>query len=368
MKIVLTGGGTGGHLFPLIAVVKKIKDKVGPEAQFLYVGSGIPLEREVMEREEIPVQNIAAGKLRRYFSLQNFIDLFKIPWGVLQSLWILFRFMPDAIFSKGGYAAVPIVIAAWIYRIPVLIHESDAAAGLANRICGKLAKRVALAYPSAEKYFDSKKVALVGNPVRETILDGNKEAALAQFDFTTSKPVILVLGGSQGAQVINDAVVKILPQALRKVQIIHQTGQKNYENVLHKAAEYGIKAGREGYIAKPFLNDEDLKNSLAACSLVISRAGANSIAEIAAYEKPAILVPLDIAANDHQRINAYDISRIGGAFVLEESNLGQNMLLEKVEKLLDDNQLAQSMGQKLKTFYHPNADEVIANGIIEMIR
>lgn len=367
MRIVLTGGGSGGHLFPLIAVAKKIKEKLGPEAEFLYVGSGAQMEREAMEQERIAVKNVKSGKMRRYFSLRNFSDALKIPIGIVQSFWILLRFMPDAVFSKGGYASVPIVIAAWLFRIPVLIHESDAVAGLANRITAKFAKRIAVSYPSAKKYFPEKKTAIVGNPVRENLVGGDAAAGRAQFSLTQSKPTILVIGGSQGAQVINEAIVKILPELLPRAQVIHQTGKANYEKVVHLAAEYGIKAGREGYVALSFMDSETIRNAFAVCDLVVSRAGANSISEIAANGKPAILIPLETAANNHQRMNAYDISQIGGALVLEESNLGQHMLLQKIEKILGDKEMADAMSQKIKTFYHPNADEVIANGVIEMI-
>jgi len=367
MRIVLTGGGSGGHLFPLVAVSRKLKQKLGADAELLYIGSGDSMERDVMAKEGIAVKNVQSGKFRRYLSLLNFIDIFKFPIGIIQSLWILLTFMPDAVFSKGGYACVPVVIAAWMYRIPVLIHESDAVAGLANKISAKFAKRIAVSYPSAKKYFPEKKTAIIGNPVREGVVGGDAAAGRTQFELTQSKPIILVMGGSQGAQIINESIVRILPELLRRVQVIHQTGTNNYEKVVHMAAEYGIKAGREGYKAIPFMDDETLKNAFAACDMVISRAGANSISEIAANGKPAILIPLATAANDHQRMNAYDISKIGGALILEESNLGQHILLQKIEKILDDKNLADSMSESIKTFYHPNADEVIANGVLEMV-
>lgn len=367
MRIVLTGGGTGGHLFPLLAVAKKLKGKLGPEAEFLYIGSGAEIEREVMEKEGIHVKNVKSGKLRRYLSFQNFLDFFKLPVGIIQSLWILLRFMPEAVFSKGGFAAVPVVIAAWIYRIPILIHESDAVAGLANRISAKFATRIAVSYPSAKKYFPEKKTAMVGNPVREDVVGGETSVGRMHFSLTESKPVILVLGGSQGAQSVNDAIVKILPELLQRAQVIHQTGTANHDNVLRKAGEYGIKAGREGYVVMPFLDSENLKNAFAVADLVISRAGANSISEIAANKKPSILIPLETAANDHQRMNAFDVAQIGGAVVLEETNLGQHLLLQKIGKILEDKEFSNSLAEKIGTFYHPNADEVIANGIVEMI-
>ncbi len=366
MRIVLTGGGTGGHLFPLIAVTKKIKEKLGPEAQFLYIGSGAPMERQVMQAEGIPAKFVFSGKMRRYFSFQNFIDIFKVPIGFLQSLWILLWYMPEVIFSKGGYVAVPVVLAARIYRIPVMIHESDSIPGTANKFLAKYATRIAVAYPEAQAYFPSEKTALLGNPVREGALGGNPLMFIKQLGFTESKKTLLVIGGSQGSEIINKAVVAILPQLLKDVQVIHQTGDRNYETVIDLAGEQGIKAGREGYAPARFFNDKQLRDSLELCDLVISRAGANSIAEIAAHTKPAILVPLGNSANDHQRMNAYSLAKVGGALVLEESNLGSNMLLEKIHQILFSEGVAQSMSEKINTFYHPHAAEVIANGVIEL--
>ncbi|NTV41476.1 MAG: undecaprenyldiphospho-muramoylpentapeptide beta-N-acetylglucosaminyltransferase [Candidatus Moranbacteria bacterium] len=368
MRIILTGGGTGGHLFPLVAVANKIKEKIGPEVEFLYVGSGAEMEKKIMEQEKIKAAFVLSGKIRRYFSFQNFIDIFKIPLGFLQSLWILFRFMPDVIFSKGGYVAIPVVLAAWIYRIPVLIHESDSVPGTANQFLGKLAKRIAVAYPSAEEYFSSDKVALTGNPVRFQVTEGNSIMMRNQLNFTSSKKTLLVLGGSQGSKVINDALVRILPQLLHNYQIIHQTGEKNFNEVLEEAARQGIKSGRDGYFATPFLNANQLRDSFALCDLVVSRAGANFIAEIAANKKPVILIPLENSANDHQRMNAFSLAKIGAAFVLEETNLGEHLLSKEIEKILSDENLRQKMIDQIVTFYHPNAADVIANGVIELAR
>ncbi len=368
MRIVLTGGGTGGHLFPLIAVAGKIKEKIGPETEFLYVGSGAEMEKKVMSENGIPTKHVLSGKMRRYFSLQNFTDVFKIPVGFLQALWVLFRFMPDAIFSKGGYVAMPVVIAAWIYRIPILIHESDSMPGIANQFLAKFANRVAVAYPSAEQYFASYKVALTGNPVRFQVTDGDAIMMRTQLNFTTSKKTLLILGGSQGSQIINNAIVKILPQLLYSYQIIHQTGEKNFEEVIAGAAQQGVKAGREGYFVTPFLNANQLRDSFALCDLVVSRAGASFISEIAANGKPAILIPLENSANNHQRMNAFALAKIGAAIVLEETNLGEHLLLEKIQKILSENILREQMIEQIKTFYHPNAADVIANGVIELAR
>lgn len=369
MRIVLTGGGTGGHLTPLVAVADKLKAKLGGgEANILYVGSGAEMEKKIMSEENIPAKFVVSGKMRRYFSFKNFVDFFKIPIGFVQSLWLLLRFMPDVIFSKGGYVAVPIVLAGWIYRIPVMIHESDSTPGIANQFLAKFANRIAVAYPTAAQYFPAEKTALVGNPIRFQVTDGDPLMLRQELGFTESRKTLLVLGGSQGSKVINDAVIKILPQLLQHFQVIHQTGQEHFENVIHQAAVMGIKAGHEGYHATPFMNANKLRDAFALSDLVISRAGATFITEIAANGKPAILIPISESANDHQRMNAYALAQIGAALVLEETNLGEHILLEKINNILNDYDLQQNMSEKIKTFYHPAAAEVIANGIIEIAR
>ncbi|EKD58335.1 MAG: hypothetical protein ACD_56C00147G0003 [uncultured bacterium] len=368
MRIVLTGGGTGGHTTPLVAIADKLKAKLGPEANILYIGSGAEMEKKIMGAEGIPVKFVMSGKMRRYFSFENFTDFLKIPIGFVQSLWILLRFMPDVIFSKGGYVAVPIVLAAWIYRIPVMMHESDSTPGLANQFLARFANRIAVAYPSAEEYFPRTKTALVGNPIRHQVVDGDPVILRKELGFTESKKTILILGGSQGSQVINDAIIKVLPQLLTRYQIIHQTGEANLENVVREAAFMGIKAGHGGYYPVGFMNANKLRDSFALSDLVISRSGATFITEIAANSKPAILIPLSNSANDHQRMNAYSLARIGAALVLEETNLGEHIMLEKIDKILSDEQLRKTMTTEIRTFYHPNAAEVIANSIIEIVR
>lgn len=366
MKIVLTGGATGGHLFPLVAVARKIKEKMGENAEFLYLGSGAQLEKEIMEREEIKCKFIFSGKVRRYFSVLNFIDFLKIPVGIIQALWILLFHMPDVVFSKGGYVSIPVVLAAWAYRIPIIIHESDAVPGVANRVLSKFSNRVAIAYSSAQSFFESSKIAIFGNPVREEVLGGDSAKAREFFNFTESKSVILVLGGSQGSKTINEAVIKILPKLLDRYQVIHQTGKSDYKNAIDLAGRLGIKAGREGYFAVEFLNQDEIKNAYALADLVVSRAGASSISEIAACKKSSILIPLKNSANDHQRMNAYEIAKVGGTLVLEESNLGENFLMGKIEKILESEELRKSMQERIFSFYHPRAAENIANGVIEL--
>lgn len=366
MKIVLAGGGSGGHLMPLVAVARKIKEK-NPEIEFFFVGPAGKMENDIIGKEGIAMKEIMVGKFRRYFSMENVVDLFKIPIGFLQALKILFVVMPDAIFSKGGYASVPVVLAGWIYRIPIMIHESDATPGVANEILSKFADRVAIAYPEAEKEFPAKQVVLTGNPLREDINKGDAKRIREKLSLVESKKIIYVTGGSQGAQVINNKILNILPELLRKYQVIHHTGEKNFDQVKHRAGEMGIKAGREGYHIFPFIG-EDLKDVYAASDLIISRSSASTISEIAANEKPSILIPLLGSANDHQRMNAYALARIGACVVLEEGNLGENLLQSRIDEIMENQELSNKLSQNIKVFYHADATERIAQGVLGMIK
>ncbi|MFA6183677.1 MAG: undecaprenyldiphospho-muramoylpentapeptide beta-N-acetylglucosaminyltransferase [Parcubacteria group bacterium] len=366
-RIVLTGGGTGGHIFPLISVVEKLREK-DKNIELLYLGSGGELERRIMKENSIDTKYIMSGKMRRYFSLANVIDFFKIPMGIIQALWQLLWYMPDVVFSKGGYVSVPVALAAWAYSIPILTHESDAMPGLANRIIGVISQRIAISYPHTSRYFSEKKILLTGNPIRTDIAKGDKSVFLERFALTESKPIILILGGSQGARNINVAITSILKDLVRIAQIIHQTGEANYDETVKLARMAGIKENHDGYYPIPFISSADMKNALSVADIVISRAGANSISEIAANAKPAILIPLSTAANNHQGMNAYFITEKGGAIVLEESNIGRSMLIQKIEKLLADKKAMEKLSENIKEFYHADASDKIAQGILDLAR
>jgi UDP-N-acetylglucosamine--N-acetylmuramyl-(pentapeptide) pyrophosphoryl-undecaprenol N-acetylglucosamine transferase len=366
MRIILAGGGTGGHLVPLVAVARKIREKV-PEVEFYFIGPKGKMEDDIMGRENIPIRNIMTGKLRRYFSLQNVVDFFKIPVGIIKSLWLLFVLMPDAIFSKGGYASFPVVVAGWLYRVPILIHESDSNPGLANSMLGKFSDRVAVAYAEAEKYFPAAQVVLTGNPLSANIDKGDADRARQTFNLTESRKVIYVTGGSQGAKSINDRILRILPQLMHKYQVIHQTGENNFEEVTRMAGELGFKAGRDGYYPIAFIK-ENIEDVFAVADLVISRSSATTISEIAANKKPAILIPLENSASDHQRMNAYSLARIGGCVVMEENNMGEHMLLQKIDEIMESETLSSKLSENIGTFYHPDAADKLADGILGMIK
>lgn len=369
-RIVLTGGLSGGHTFPLIAVARSLKElsKGKSDIEFLFIGSRGIFEKEAMEQEGIPMKYIWMAKWRRYFSLLNVLDIFKFPIACLQALWHLFVFMPDAVFAKGGAVSVPVVFAAWIFRIPVMLHDSDAVAGRANRFAARFAMRVAVAYEYARQFFPTEKVVVTGNPIRSEILEGNADRARTTHALRSDFPILLVVGGSLGARVLNEALARILPELLANhVQVVHVTGTKNFETAVEAAGRQGIKTGYDGYYAIPFLPVRELADCLAVADLVLSRAGAGSIAELAALKKSTILVPLASAANDEQRMNAYEVAEHGGAVVIEEQNLGEHLLLEKIMELLTHPETRLLMGERIFAFYHPDAAPTIARGIITML-
>jgi UDP-N-acetylglucosamine--N-acetylmuramyl-(pentapeptide) pyrophosphoryl-undecaprenol N-acetylglucosamine transferase len=257
MRILFTGGGTGGHLFPIIAVARELK-KINqmPDSkplEMLFVGPQT-FGSETLSKEGITISNIEAGKLRRYFSGHNLLDVFRVAIGFLQSLFILFFYMPNVIFSKGGFGSVPAVLVAWIYGIPVLVHESDSIPGLSVRFTSHFAKRIAISFPRAASYFAAKKTALLGNPVRSDLFGGSKEQAKTIFQLSGQKPLILVLGGSQGAKTINDNLILALGGLLERCEIIHQCGQENLEDIKTLLGP-NIPPG---YHLHPFLEEEQM--------------------------------------------------------------------------------------------------------------
>ncbi len=368
-RIVLTGGGTGGHLYPLAAVAQYIRANTTAEIEFLFLGPNGPMEQKVMDEYQIPRKKVASGKLRRYFSLSYFLDIFLLPWGFLQALGRLLFFMPDVVFSKGGFASVPVVLAARFYRIPVLVHESDAVPGLANRILGSLATRIAINFERAAMHFPASKVIKTGVPVRQEVLQGNEEAGRTLLGMKKQvKPVVLILGGSQGAQAINNEILFNLEELLKNYQLVHQTGTAHYHFVVEVAEKKGYKIGYSDYYPLASYQGGEAGNLLALADVVVSRCGATAISEIAAHRKPAILVPIKESANDHQRINAFEVAKKGGAVVLEEGNFRKGLIFYNLEKLTQNEKVRENLGELVSQFYYPTATENIARVLFEIMK
>jgi len=361
MRIVLTGGGSGGHFYPLIAIAESIRDNaLSAQADLYYMGPD-EYDKTALDSLNIAFVSCPSGKMRRYFSLKNFVDIFKVFFGFFVALFKLFWIYPDAIMSKGGYTTVPVVLAAWFLRIPVILHESDVHPGISNRIGGKVAKYVAVSYGDTAADFKKEKVAQTGIPFRKT-LQTTPGDPQAQLGIQKDKPLILVLGGSSGAERVNTLILDTLDELLPHYTVIHQTGKELYEGVV-QAAETLVQDSvlKERYIPTAFLDAEKMNLAYAAASLIISRAGSGTIFEIAAHGKPSIIIPIPEAIAHDQRTNAYTYARATDAVVMEEQNLTDGLLAAEIARIMGDTELYKSMSLKAKAFAPTDAAEKIAD-------
>ncbi|MGD0576611.1 MAG: UDP-N-acetylglucosamine--N-acetylmuramyl-(pentapeptide) pyrophosphoryl-undecaprenol N-acetylglucosamine transferase [Candidatus Staskawiczbacteria bacterium] len=368
MKILFTGGGSGGHVYPIIAIVREVR-RIYPkkDLEFYYLGPKEDFSTILLSEEDFIIKTIISGKLRRYFSWQNFVDiLFKIPIGVIQSFFLLLEIRPDLIFSKGGSGSIAVTYSARILRIPVFLHESDVVPGLSNQKTAKWAKKIFISFPKTE-YFDPERTTLTGNPIRKEILDGDKEKAGELFNLTFSKPIFLIMGGSQGAEFINDFVLRMLNIVLKDYEIIHVTGRENFKETQAEAQVVIEKDLDKYYHPVGFLDEEKIKHAYKAADLILSRSGSGSIFEIAAVGKPSIMVPLPSAAGDHQAKNAYAYAQTGAAEVMEQQNLAPNFFMEKVQILFLHEDLLEQMRQAALAFAKPLAAREIAREILEFL-
>lgn len=369
MNIVLTGSSTGGHFYPLIAVAQALREHAREERivklELTLMGAR-SLDPALLAEHDIKFQEIPAGKLRRYFSLATLGDTFRTLHGIVKALFFFTMRPPDAVFAKGGYDTFPVLVASRLFRIPVMIHESDAVPGMVNRWAAPFAARVAVAFPAAGAFFPKEKTAVVGNPIRKSVLGGSRDEALAFFHFRSDVPTVLILGGSQGARPLNDALIPILAEALEHVQIIHQSGSNLYPEVKAEAEVVLEKSAvRARYHLFPFLKAGELRHAARAADIVAARAG-SMLFEIAAWQIPSILIPLPHAAQDHQRENAYQYARSGAAEVLEEANLKPNLLLAEIRQLLGDKDRMQEMRVAAQKFARLDAADKIASELLKL--
>mgnify|MGYP001581839271 CR=1 FL=1 len=376
LKVLLTGGGTGGHIFPLIAVAQELKKQsgqLGIPLDMRYFGSAREYAQEIVDNgiEFVPV---ISSKLRRYWSPSNLIDIPKFILSLAQLLWKVFWFMPDVIFSKGGPGALAAVLIGKFYFIPVVIHESDSIPGLTNAISGFLAKKIFLAFSSAADHFKNKDIEIVGNPVRGSLMaqteplggENEKDQILKSFGFNPDEKTILILGGSQGAEKLNNFVMEGLEPLLQQFQILHQTGTQNYDDY---KKEYDFLTKDWGDLEKNRYHfraffDKDLADALIVSDLVLARAGSGTIFELAAFGKASILVPLPNSAGDHQKENARIYSESGAAIVIHEENLLTNLIIDEVKKILQNKELLQKMEAAARSFYRPDSAALIARHLL----
>ncbi len=370
MKIIFTGGGSGGHFYPIIAIsesiqkIAKEKKLISPE---MYFFAPSPYNQGLLYDHNIEYKKVTAGKMRRYFSLLNFTDFFKTIWGVFGALLDVFDIYPDVVFSKGGFGSFPTVLAARLLRIPVVVHESDSVPGRANKWAGKFATRVALSYKEAAEYFPSKKVAYTGQPVLEERLTPITNNASEFFGFDKSVPTIFIIGGSQGAETINNAILDILPDLVKNFQIIHQTGQSNIDVMKESAAAILLEnPNKKRYKPFGYLNSLEMRMASGTCDLVISRGG-STIFEIASWQKPSIIIPITKSNSNHQTKNAFAFAKNGACTVLQEENLKAHILLAEIRKITENKEVSDKMIVGTKNFFKPGASDIIARELLSIV-
>lgn len=369
MKILFTGGVTGGHFYPIIAVAEALHERVREQKLLdptLYFAAPDPYDKEMLNANDIAFVPTAAGKMRRYFSILNFFDYFKTAWGILRSIIRIFFLYPDVVFGKGGYGSFPTLLAAKLFRIPVVIHESDAAPGRVNAWAGKFAVKIAVSYPEAAEYFPKDKVAFTGNPVRKALMLPSREGVFEYLKLEQGVPVIYVTGGSQGAEAVNEAVLAAIPELVEHYQVIHQTGAANIKEIEQRArVALANSAHKERYKPYAYLNDQALRMVAGACELVISRAG-STIFEIALWGIPSIIVPIPEPISHDQTKNAYAYARSGAATVIEQRNLTPHLLVSEVTRITQDKQLHTSMGNAAKAFARADAARLVADALLNI--
>ena len=351
-KIIMTGGGTAGHVTPNLALVPKLKEN---NFEIKYIGSSDGIEKEIITNNNIPFYGISSGKLRRYFSMKNFSDPFKVLKGVGQSLQILSKEKPDVIFSKGGFVAVPVVIAASIKKIPVVAHESDMTPGLANKLSAPFCDKLCVTFRESLKYIEEDKGILTGSPIREDILKGDKNKGLKICNFEGKKEVLFIMGGSLGSQIINNEIRKNLKKLLETFDIIHICGKGNIEESLVK---------EKGYKQFEYVSEE-LPHLMKCADYIISRAGANSIFEFLALKKPTLLIPLSKkASRGDQILNSRSFEKEGYSLVIEEEDLIDDALYNKILELKHKkNELVDSMNKSKSTNAVDSIVKILLNSI-----
>lgn len=371
MKILLTGGGTGGHFYPLIAVAEELNETAKENRLLkpdLYFMSNGPFDEALLYENNIKFVSVSAGKIRRKKTIENiilnFFDLFKTLIGVITAIWKVFLIYPDVIFGKGGYASFPALFAGRLLMIPIVIHESDTKPGKVNKWAGKFARKVAISYPEAISYFKAEKTAYTGNPIRKETLEPLSAESHEFFNFDPNIKTILILGGSTGARFLNESIMDVLEELVKKYQIIHQVGVNN-TSIIQETSKVVLQdsPNKDRYRLYPYLDLVNLRRSAGVADIIISRAG-STIFEIASWAKPAIIVPIPEPTSHDQRSNAFAYARSGSAVVIEEKNMSAGVLMSEIDRILSNPQEIQKMTDSAKNFARRDAAEIIAKEII----
>ncbi len=370
MKIVFTGGGTGGHFYPIIAVAERVNQIIDKEKILqakLYYVSDSPYDKQMLFENSLQYEEINAGKLRTYFSIKNFFDIFKTIAGIFRAVLKIYSIYPDVVFGKGGYASFPTLFAARILRIPVVIHESDSAPGRVNKWAGKFAKKIAISFGEAGQYFPKERTAWTGQPIRTEIEKPfSREESLSFWKLESKMPVIVILGGSQGAELINNVVLDALPRLVENFQIIHQTGVRNFKMVTERLdVVLTDNPNRSRYQQIDFLSNAQMKTAAGCANIIVSRAG-STLFEIAAWGIPSILIPFTNSNEDHAKKNAFNYARVGACSVIEEMNMTSNILIAEIERIVNEKNTWARMAQSAKDFYQKDAAMKIARALVDI--
>ena len=372
LRILITGGGSAGHISPALAVIQTIKDIAATPPEFLYLGGRHGLEEEQVTRAGIRFAGVATGKLRRYFSWQNFTDALRVPLGILQSLGIVRRFRPDVVFSTGGYVSVPPVVAARLLGIPILIHEQTVQVGLANRIAARCATKIALSWASALADLTpaaQRKAFIAGNPIRPEVFGGDKDQAQRFYELDDEElPCLYVTGGSQGSRLMNRAVEESLPELLKVCRIVHQCGkqpegvEQDFDRLEIAARNLPAELARR-YRFTRYVREE-INHVFAWADVVLGRAGAGTVSELCNLGLPAVYVPLVPTGGDEQTRNAQMCADRGAAIIIKQSELNSAKLLAALPPLLSDKPQLEKMSAAALTLAKPDAARVLAQTIL----
>ncbi|SFA82790.1 undecaprenyldiphospho-muramoylpentapeptide beta-N-acetylglucosaminyltransferase [Selenomonas ruminantium] len=366
MKIIISGGGTGGHIYPALTIMRTIEEKY-PDTSFLYVGTHKGLEADIIPKENIPFATVDIQGFKRSLSPANFVRAGLAAVGVAKAMNVVRKFKPDAVIGTGGYVCGPVLMAASMLGIPTLIQEQNVVPGITNKILAKFVTRIAAGTPEAEKHFPAGKVICTGNPIRKAVLTATREEGAKAFGFDPAKKTVLISGGSRGARSINNAMVDVLVEAAkqREVQYLHVTGKLDYEDIIGHLAEKGVNLAETPNIkVEPYLYN--MPQAMAMADLVVYRAGATGLAELTARGIPAILIPYPYAAENHQEHNARALEAAGAAKVILNRELKSDILQSTLQELLADDAKLASMAAASKSLGKPQAAEDIAQMVIDM--
>ncbi|MBK9732363.1 MAG: undecaprenyldiphospho-muramoylpentapeptide beta-N-acetylglucosaminyltransferase [Chitinophagaceae bacterium] len=362
VKIIISGGGTGGHIFPAIAIANAIR-KIDPAADILFIGALGRMEMEKVPKAGYRIEGLPIAGLQRSLSLQNLLLPFKVINSLMKASSIIKSFKPNVVVGVGGYASGPVLYAGSMSGIPTLIQEQNSFAGITNKILGKRAKRICVAYEGMEQFFPKEKITITGNPVRKDILnlEGKRAEGLQYFDLNDKRQTILVIGGSLGARTINESIQSHLSELMNEeVQVLWQTGKRYFE--MNATAAKGME---EKIKVKEFIDRMDL--AYAVADVVISRAGALSIAELCICKKPCVLVPSPNVAEDHQTKNALALVTKDAALMIKDEEAKEKLIATTL-KLLKDGSLQQKLATNIAQLAKPNADDDIAKLVIQLSR